>query len=162
MDHKSSVNPQRLIPGLSKNEQLKFYMLLERLQHPKDSDEWVNGAVFNILRKVRRGITAKPPFYFRVEQLHNSSSMREFWKQTYGTIQDYHQTVTRLADGVDSTVAAYPTAGDHCTWCPVRTVCDLMNDGSRAEDFVASMYRSGNPHERYEEEPAALINNSAN
>lgn len=162
MDHKSAVNPSRLIPGLPKNEQLKMYMMLERLQHPKDSDAWVNGAVFNILRKVRRGSTAKPPFYFRVEQLHNSTTMREFWLQTYGTLQDYVQTVKRLQDGVNPTSAAYPTAGDQCAWCPVKTVCDLMNDGSRADDMVEALYRTGNPHERYETQPAALIDNSSN
>lgn len=162
MDHKSSVNPARLIQALDKNEQLRFYMMLERLQSGREKDDWVQGAVFNILRKVKRGMQSKPPYYFRAEQHHNSETLRSYWQQVYGVMQDLLQTIKRLDDGVDHSTAAYPRAGDHCAWCPFRQPCGMMDDGSRVDAMIDALYVSDDPLKRYNEEPAALIDNSSN
>lgn len=162
VDHKTSINPARVIAGLPKNEQLKTYMLLERLADKEHADDWVQGAVFNVFRKVRRTMTSSPPYYFRAEQHHNDATLRAFWNQTYGTLQDYVQTVKRLDENVDHVVAAYPRPGEACSWCSFRRPCDLMDDGSRVEDLIKALYNVGDPHARYDEAPGVLIDLSAN
>lgn len=141
--------------------QLPTYMLLERIVYPDSQDEWLQGAVYNMLRKVKRSVNSKPPYYDRMTVMHNDTYMRNFWTRINGLIKDYVSTVKALDEGVDHHYVAYPIAGSQCRYCPFKFVCLASDDGSRVDDMINDLYVQRDPHERYEEEPANLIPDSA-
>lgn len=154
VDNKTTAHFSNLAITAAYNSQLKTYMLLERLADKEHEDDWVQGALFNMLRKVKRGVQARPPFYERLEVHHNDVVMRNFYVQTVGVLRDYVSTVKALDAGADPNVVAYPTAGAQCRYCPFRAPCLLMDDGSRVDDMLKALYTQRDPHLRYEEQPA--------
>ena len=158
VDHKTTAHFANLTTTADKNEQLLFYMLLERLTDPehKHEDEWLQGAMLNMLRKVKRGMQSKPPYYDRLEVRKTDNDLRNYWTRLQGMLQDYVRVVQMLDNGYDHRFAAYPTA-IACGYCPFRHPCTLTDDGSRIDDMLASLYTQRDPHERYNEEPASIM-----
>lgn len=156
VDHKTTAHFANLTTTADKNEQLLFYMLLERLTNPDGGNEWLQGAVLNMLRKVKRGVQSKPPYYDRLEVHKTDKELRSFWTRLQGTLQDYVRVVQMLDEGYDHKFAAYPTA-IACGYCPFRHPCTLTDDGSRIDDMLDSLYNQRDPHERYNEEPAHIM-----
>lgn len=154
VDNKTTAHFSNLAITAAYNSQLKTYMLLERLADKEHEADWVQGALFNMLRKVKRGVQSRPPYYERLEVHHNDTVMRNFYIQTVGALHDYVATVKALDSGVDPNLVAYPTAGAGCRYCPFRAPCLLMDDGSRVDDMIVSLYTQHDPHARYDEEPA--------
>lgn len=154
VDNKTTAHFSNLAVTAAYNSQLKTYMLLERLADKEHESDWVQGALFNMLRKVKRGVQARPPFYERLEVHHNDAVMRSFYVQTVGVLRDYVSTVKALDAGTDPNVVAYPTAGAQCRYCPFRAPCLLMDDGSRVDDMIRTLYTQSDPHLRYDELPA--------
>ena len=161
VDNKTTAHFANLTMTADKNPQLKFYMLLERLAEKATPGDWVQGAMFNMLRKVKRGASSNPPYYDRLEVRHNDHTLRNFYNQTFGTLHDYVNVVKQLDAGTDHNMVAYPTAGAQCRYCPFRNPCLLMDDGSNVEAMIPSLYTQGDPHERYDEEPAIFLDESA-
>jgi hypothetical protein len=157
VDNKTAAHFSNITITAAYNSQLKTYMLLERLADKEHEDDWVQGALFNMLRKVKRGIQSRPPYYERLEVHHNDNVMRNFYVQTVGVLRDYVATVKALDEGVDPNVVAYPTAGAQCRYCPFRAPCLLMDDGSRVDDMINALYTQGDPHARYDQEPAFSV-----
>lgn len=155
VDHKTTAHFANLTVTADKNEQLLFYMLLERL-NKRNEDEWLQGAMLNMLRKVKRGTMSKPPYYERLEVRKSETELRSFWTRLQGMLQDYVRVVQMLDNGYDHRQAAYPTAIS-CGYCPFRHPCTLTDDGSRIDDMLASLYTQRDPHERYNEEPASIM-----
>lgn len=150
MDHKTAVAASNVTKIAHMNWQPKMYMLLEQL---KDNEEQrCDGMMYNILKKVKRAATAKPPFYERVEVRHNKETMNSFWLSVHGVIHDINTTRRMLDDGYDHRQAAYPSPTNDCTWkCPFFQVCPMFDDGSAAEAFIEDFYTQINPYERYED-----------
>lgn len=69
------------------NEQVKTYMLLDEVQEG-ETGERTDGAIFTMLRKVKRGAYAKPPFYDQIEVRHNRFTLRAFLEQLEGVLSD--------------------------------------------------------------------------
>jgi RecB family exonuclease len=157
MDHKTTAHFSNLTVTAQYDEQLLTYLLLERLVEKDAPGDFVQGAVFNMLRKVRRGASSKPPFYERLEVHHNDHTLRSQFTRIMGVLSDYVRVVQQLDAGQDHKFAAYPTPGTQCRYCPFRTPCLLTDDGSRADDMLASLYQQGDPHARYYEEPAIFL-----
>lgn len=59
------------------NEQVLTYMTLEEAQNKEG--ERSEGGIFTMLRKVKRGAYAKPPFYDQIEVRHNAFTLRSFF-----------------------------------------------------------------------------------
>lgn len=161
VDNKTTAHFSNLVVTADKDEQLLFYMLLERLADKEHEDDWVQGAMFNMLRKVKRGAQSKPPYYERLEIRHSDQTLRSFWTRLQGLLMDYVRVVQTLDDGYEPKAAAYPTPGAQCRYCPFRLVCGLTDDGSRVEDMISTLYDQRDPHERYELEPAAFLDEVA-
>lgn len=152
MDHKTAASFDSVTKTAHLNWQPKMYMLLEMMQ--PDELERCDGMIYNILRKVKRAATAKPPFYMRVEVRHNRHTMEAFWYQVHGVVQDILNARKALDDGVDHNVVCYPNPTNDSTWKdPFFPVASLMDDGSAAERFIHDYYKQRDPYERYEVQP---------
>ena len=131
-------------------EQLMLYTLLERVSSPGLAR--VEGGMYNILKKVKRGPTAKPPFYHRITVRFNDDFLTSYWTRLHGTLRDMMRVRDELDAGADHRYVAYPTPTKDCSWkCPFFAGCSLFDDGSAAESWVFSACDIKNPYERYGE-----------
>jgi transcriptional regulator with XRE-family HTH domain len=150
MDHKTVGDFTRPTRTLQLDEQMLHYHLLERLtasEQPGPS----RGALYNMLRRVKRTVRATPPFYKRVEVTHNDHEVRSFTRRLKSTIRDILHAEAKLTDGVPHQVAVYPTPTQDCAWqCPFFQVCNMLDDGSRAEDALRELYTVGEPLDYYQ------------
>ena len=63
MDHKTVREFTTPVLQLPANMQMKTYHLMEFYSRVNDDAPEVGGAIYNMLRKVKRTASAKPPFY---------------------------------------------------------------------------------------------------
>lgn len=150
MDHKTCQNFGDLTRMAHMDEQLLMYHLLEAMQ--PDEPERCEGGIYNMLRKVKRTASARPPFYERLEVRHNKHTLDAFWRRLHGTVTQMVHTREALDNGGDHMVHAYPTPTRDCTWkCEFFAICPLFDDGSAAETMLEDYYEPTNPYDRYEE-----------
>lgn len=152
LDHKTCASFERLTRLLIWDEQMKHYRVLEE-ENREPNEPHVEGALYNMLRKVKRTATANPPFYQRIEVRHNPNELANFRSRLIGEALAIHHVERCLEHGVDHQQVAYPSPGDRCTWgCEFSAVCPMFDDGSRAEDFITEHYAVVNPMDRYDDE----------
>lgn len=138
------------------DEQFLFYGLIEYLlwlRAGKDPRHgaFLDGGVYNMLRKVKRTGNAKPPFYGRHEVRHNLSEIESFWYRVMGEIADIRAVEARLDAGEDHRSVVYPTPTRDCDWkCEFRALCPMLDDSQAdAEGLIADAYEEGDPYARY-------------
>lgn len=133
---------------LRQNEQVLHYTLLEFL---RDGGSEPVGAFYNQLRRVKRGATAKPPFYLRETITHNRHEVESYRQRVLGVISDIEEVERKLEAGVPHPEAVYPTPSRDCSWkCPFVKICPMFDDGSRAEDALADQFVQSNPLDYYQ------------
>jgi transcriptional regulator with XRE-family HTH domain len=160
MDHKTVGSVTEPVRTLHMDEQMKQYILLEILDLMAANVDIAvaprtDGGLYNMLRKVKRTPRANPPFYDRAEVRHNVETMRSFWLQRIGEVQAIHTMRTRLDNGEDHHVVCPPYATHDCTWdCDFFHLCSMLDDGSRAEDFISANYVTVSKTHRYEKDAA--------
>lgn len=148
IDHKSLGDFTRSVRILPLDEQMLFYQLVESLQTSETAR--CVGAIYNMMRRVKRTATAKPPFYMRVEVHHNAYELANFLTRTQGVVRDMIEIRRRLDDGESHRLAAYPTPGPDCTWkCSYFEIDPMMDDNSRVEDALAAYFTVGDPSGYY-------------
>lgn len=149
MDHKTVgdlVTPTRT---LRIDTQMKHYHLLEFLT-TDDADRRCNAALYNMLRKVKRTATAKPPFYGRAEVDHNPHTIENYHRHVIATTVKIIDTERALESGMDHHDVVTPTPSKDCHWkCPFVAVCSMLDDGSRAEAMLEQFYVKGEPLSYY-------------
>ena len=154
IDHKSVANLTQPVLTLTLDEQMLHYQLLEWFN--AQDGELVVGALYNMLRRVKRTQRANPPFYSRVEVRHNQHELESYRRRIVGLIDD----ILRVRDTLDNRQppthhwakgnVVYPSPRRECTWdCPFFAVCPMFDDGSRAEDMLTAYYEVGDPYEYY-------------
>lgn len=147
LDHKTVQNFASKMFMLRSDEQMLHYHLLEILQ---DTGVRTGGAIYNMLRKVKRTAAAKPPFYERVEIRHNLHQIQSYTTRLAGTIHDILTVQERLDQGEQHQAVVYPRPNADCNWkCDFSPVCPLMDDGSRGEDMLNAVYVKIDPLARY-------------
>lgn len=130
------------------NEQALTYMLLEMMKEGEESRS--EGAIFTMLKKVKRTAAAKPPFYDQLEVRHNIFTLRSFWDRIHGTIADMMRVRTALDAGSSHANVAYPTPTRDCKWkCQFVSICTMFDDGSSAEQALTDMFEEADPYEYY-------------
>ena len=150
IDHKSVVSVTQPTIMLPLDEQMLHYMLLELLSV---EDERTDGALYNMLRRVKRTAAAKPPFYSRVEVRHNKHELNSYRRRLVGTITDILVVESQLKDGARHQTVAYPNPTRDCTWdCPFIAVCPMFDDGSRVDAMLDEHYVVGDPLSYYQDE----------
>jgi hypothetical protein len=150
IDHKTVGDLTRPRKTLHMNEQMLHYLFIEWLDTP-EGEKRCDGALYNMLRKVRRSTAAKPPFYDRVEVHHNEIELQNYKLKLIGRIRRVEDMEDALdAGGVHQLVTPPRPTGD-CAWrCEFFAVCPMFDDGSRAEDMLKMYYRESNPLEYYQ------------
>lgn len=158
VDHKTVADFGSRTMLLAIDEQMLWYDLIEILTNTP-LGERSGGALYNMLRRVKRTARANPPFYQRQEILHNRPQIHSFYQQLWGTIKDLLELERHLDEGDNHQLRAYPNPQGDCTWsCDYRAICPLFNDGSRVEDMVKTYYVAGNPLSYYAIEGVAPYN----
>ena len=132
------------------NEQVKTYMILDEAQSEKDGNR-TDGAIFTMLRKVKRGAYAKPPFYDQIEVRHNRFTLKAFLDQLEGTLEDMLRVREALDAGESHYKNAYPTPSKDCKWkCQFFATCPLFDDGSAAEAAISDAFVVADPYGYYQ------------
>ncbi len=148
MDHKTG-DFAALRKTLPQSEQTLLYEILRRVTNP---DVHVEGMVYNMLRRVRRTASAKPPFYDRITVTLNQHQIASAWQRFMGVINDIRETERRLEMGESHLTAAYPRPNNDCSWkCEFYICCSMFDDGSRVDAMIETYYEIGDPLERYPE-----------
>lgn len=150
VDHKTVGDLNAPVVTLPQNEQMLHYHLMEFLSLD-DSDVRCDGALYNMLRRVKRSAKAKPPFYDRIEVRHNRFELESYRHRALAATREILIAVDRLDRGDDHLDVVYPTPNPTCRWdCDFFAVCNMLDDGSRgANDMLNALYRTTNPLERY-------------
>lgn len=152
IDHKTLADFNAVRQMVPMDEQMLTYQLLEFLT-AGDGEERCDGALYNMLRKVKRTASAKPPFYDRVEVHHNRHELESFQRRVFATMADIIEVETRLNEGEHHLDVAYPRPTRDCRWsCDFFAVCPMFDDGSRAEAMLKQYYVVGDPLAYYRTE----------
>ena len=148
LDHKTCANLTDIPKQAAQNEQGLMYNILLRLL-VGDAGH-VDGEIINMLRKVKRTGTAKPPFYGRHEVRWNSAQLNNFYERVTAIVKDIALAEAQLASGWAHQQVAYPNPTGDCSWdCDFYAICGMFDDGSRVEDALAHHYRVHDPLARY-------------
>lgn len=153
VDHKTVGDLAAPIVTLPQNEQMLHYHLMEFLAL-EDSDVRCDGALYNMLRRVKRSPRAKPPFYDRIEVRHNKFELESYRRRALAATREILVTIDRLERGEEHLDVVYPSPTPECRWsCDFFAVCNLLDDGSRGvDDMLNALYRPTNPLERYKKQ----------
>jgi PD-(D/E)XK nuclease superfamily protein len=149
IDHKSLAEFTTARQILPLDEQMLHYLLLEWLG-TQEGEERCDGALYNMLRKVKRTNAAKPPFYDRVEVRHNPIELENFRRRVVAETLDILEVQSALDEGTSHQDIAYPRPTRDCRWkCAFFAVCPMFDDGSRAEDMLTQWFVRGDPLDYY-------------
>lgn len=139
--HNTTASFTQLTKQLSMNEQMLFYMLIGYLHN-----QYTAGALYNMIRRVKRSAKSKPPFFDRVPVYHNRIELDAFHQRTKGVIGDIIMMEHRLNNGENHRRVVYPTPTANCSWdCPFYVPCKMMDDGSYAEEMLERLFAVGDP-----------------
>jgi hypothetical protein len=160
VDHKTVQNFAQVLPTLQSDPQMLHYHLLLSIVYP---EQQVDGALYNMLRKVKRGKTAKPPFYMRETIVHNADEVESYRLRLIGLITNVIEFEARIAQlgEIGVKMFAQPNPTRDCSWdCSFFDVCGMFDDGSRVEDAIRDLFEERDPHERYAAPMLDLCNRS--
>lgn len=154
IDHKTVGSLTEPLKTIRLDPQMLHYHVLEWLSDVEEGR--CDGALYNMLRKVKRTARATPPFYDRVEVRHNEHELQAFKRQLVGVIKSMLDTRARLDAGEDPAEIAYPTPTKNCSWdCDFLPVCPMHDDGSRVEAMLQQHYAIRDPYSYYREKEGA-------
>jgi hypothetical protein len=152
IDHKSVQEMKTPRLTLPMNPQMLHYHFVEWLKTP-EGEQRCEGALYNMLRRVKRTGRATPPFYDRVEIRHNDLQLEAYRRHLVSTTRQMMATIAALDAGQDPHDVAPPNPTSACSWdCDFLPVCTMFDDGSHAEDALAGLYHQIDPHDRYDRE----------
>lgn len=148
IDHKTVGSLHDPLLGL--NQQMLHYHLIEFLSS-NDVDQRCDGALYNMLRKVKRTRASKPPYYSRVPIDHNVHELTNYLWQVGGVVANIVETESLLEQTPyphQSVVPSRPSRD--CVWkCDFFKICRMFDDGSRVEAAVESLYERQDPLSYY-------------
>jgi hypothetical protein len=156
-DHKTAADMTGAQKTLSGDAQMLTYHLLDWL-NTADSEARCDGALYTMLKKVKRTQKATPPFYERIEVRHSDLELESFKHELIGAMQDILRTEEALNAGANPLEVAYRSWDSTCAWkCDFYPICGMFNDGSRVEDAIAGLYVEGDPRARYDSAEVAQV-----
>ena len=148
MDHKTTLSLTEPLKTIRLDEQMLHYHVLEWLSDVEGGR--CDGALYNMLRKVKRSARAKPPFYDRVEVRHNKHELESFRRRLIGVIKTMLDVIARLEANEDPHVVVYPSPTRDCSWsCDFLPVCTMFDDGSRVDAMLEQYYVQEDPLSHY-------------
>lgn len=153
LEHKTVGSIQQKLRTVSMDEQVLHQTLVESLHGREHGAPRVAGVIYNLIRRVKRGVQAKPPFFQRVEVHHNPHELDSFQRRTVLRIERVQRARKLLDAGVVHTDVVTARPSGDCSWkCPFVQICPMLDDGSRAEAALERYFRPGDPYEYYVKE----------
>lgn len=160
VDFKTTNSIEQLRKTIDIDEQSRHYHLILALwldqlrqQGMINTQQRIDGAVFRVLRRVKRTTTAEPPFYAELPVRHNPEQIRNTWISVHAVISQILQARAALDAGQDHHYWISKRVSRDCTWkCPFLDVCGLLDDGSNAAGFMIENYVRVDPHARYSQD----------
>jgi hypothetical protein len=117
------------------------------------ADARVDGLIINMLKRVKRTVRARPPFYARHEVRHNAAELQSHFKHVLAIGAQIEATTAALDAGADFHRVVAPVSGrSHLYLCPCAPVGALLDDGSNVEEYFNEFYEHVDPLARYAEE----------
>lgn len=150
VDHKTVQNFAQILPTLQSDPQMLHYHLLLSILHP---EAHVDGALYNMLRKVKRGPRSKPPYYMREPITHNAAEIESYRLRLIGLVANVFELEGRIEQlgPIGVQMFAQPNPTRDCSWdCDFFDVCGMFDDGSRVEAAVQELFEERDPHARYD------------
>jgi len=152
MDHKTTQSLTQPLAGLQSDPQMLHYHWLE-LMTLDDHRDRSDGAIYNMLRKVKRSKASKPPYFAREYIYHNAEEIAAYAERLLHIIREIlrlEEMLTYPERYGTPAQLAYPTRTRDCDWdCPFSNVCPMFDDGSRAEAMLTDQFRERDPLARY-------------
>lgn len=151
MDHKTLASIDT--PLLVSDEQMLMYTLLLKSVVGDTA-----GAIYNMLKKVRRSATAKPPFFNRVEVSYNRHQVNTFVRHLGIILEEISSVEEKLSRtkepwNIEHHDVIYPRPTRDCSWkCDFYKVCSMFDDGSRVEDMISEHYKEIDPLAYYHQD----------
>lgn len=154
LDHKTVAEFTTPTATLHLDEQMLMYeWLLQRVM----PDAKVSGAIYNMIRKVKRTARAKPPFFERFEIQHSPQEINSFYRRLLGELEEIISVRRRLDAGEDPLSVVYPSPSRDCTWkCDFFPVCHIIDrPQDEPERVLEYLYEPTDPYARYDKEVSA-------
>ncbi len=152
LDHKTVQSLEYLSPEMRLNTQALTQTLIERLLDVEEGREWQpTGTMFNMLKKVKRTVRAKPPFYSREFARHTDSELRNHWRHIIHIADEIEAAENALSQGGDHQFIVEPSPTADCHWsCPFFQLCPMMdNDADRSDLYMEDKFERVDPLQRY-------------
>lgn len=156
LEHKTVTGLDVNLPLLKLDTQLltehlvRFLHAMKEGATAEEAYDQCHGVLYNMLKKVKRTSSAKPPFYGREDVPHNINELRNHWRHVVARAAEINETRARLDAGEDMHTACTPNPTRDCTWdCPFFKICVMADDGSDVEGALAAMFVERDPLERY-------------
>ena len=147
MDYKTTQSFDEYTKTAATSEQIRMYSLLELLTH---NDEPIDGGIYRLLRKVKRGPTAKPPFYRQMEVRLTDADLQSYYRNIAVILTDMLRIRDELDSGKNHLDVVWKNYTRNCSWkCPFVDGCPLMDDGSDFTRYIQFNFKQNNPYERY-------------
>jgi RecB family exonuclease len=147
IDHKTVGSLHDPVLGL--NQQMLHYQLIEFL-NTDEGQVRCDGALYNMLRKVKRTRASKPPYYARVPIDHNIHELTNYQKQLTHAINALESASLALDLKVEHHLVVPARPSRDCVWkCQFFRICRMFDDGSRVEDAVEALYEKRDPLSYY-------------
>lgn len=144
IDHKTVGSLYDATLGINQ-QMLHYHVIEDALTEP--GQPRAEGALYNMLRKVKRTRAAVPPFYARIPIDHNKYELNGYRNQLFGVISRLDLTETQLKQRPHLHQAIVPPRPSRdCTWkCDFFKICRMFDDGSRVEAAIEEHYVTGDP-----------------
>jgi hypothetical protein len=123
LDHKTARNLADSMPTLHMDPQMLHYHWLESMT---TDGAWCDGALYNVLKKVKRTKAAKPPFYARYEVRHNEHEIASYQARMTAIIREMFrlEEEVRQLPPAEAAMSAYTTPTRDCSWdCTFFQLC---------------------------------------
>lgn len=150
LDHKTCQSIEQASSLVAVDTQTLTYQVLQKLT---GAPRVAVGGMLNLLRKVKRTSTAKPPFYARALAYHSDEQLRNHWRHTVAKINKLLGWRKQLDAGLNHQEVVPPNPTRDCSWdCPFYVPCHtaMFDDGSHVDAALEAKFVVGDPYERYE------------
>lgn len=137
------------IPGLRQNAQMLHYEVIQWLRRGV-GDVQPYGALYNMLRKVKRTRASKPPYFERRAISHNHLELEAHIYRVVNVIVQIEIAEELLNDGGNHHVLVPARPSNDCHWkCPFFQICPMFDDGSRVEAKIEADFEVRDPLHYY-------------
>lgn len=154
LEHKTVGSLTQVMALLQSDTQVLTEHLVEyRDLKAKGADgDRAQGVMYNMLKKVQRTGTARPPFYGREIVTHNLAELKSHWLHCQAIATEILSARARLDAGESHHTVCPPSPSRDLTWRngTMFNLFVLMDDGSDWEAVIGDILVPVDPLERYQ------------